>query len=115
MISSLWAQGETNRLGQGNDGNRSTPIHRIGLFDESGKQITEKDPKPFSTKQTCGQCHDYEKIATGWHFNGHDFRPHVAGYIYAGTIRDLALGIRQTELQSFSRWQLWPDGSRRTG
>ncbi|MHC5096632.1 MAG: cytochrome c3 family protein, partial [Planctomycetota bacterium] len=68
----LRAQEKKELLGQGNDGNRSTPIHRIGLFDESGKQIMAKDAKPFSTKQTCGKCHDYDQIASGWHFNGHD-------------------------------------------
>jgi len=53
----LRAQEKKELFGQGSDGNRSTPIHRVGLFDESGKQITATDPKPFSTKQTCGQCH----------------------------------------------------------
>jgi hypothetical protein len=72
MVGLLWAQDESKLLGQGSDGNRSTPIHLIGLFDESGKQIKAKDSKPFSTKQTCGQCHDYGQIASGWHFNGHD-------------------------------------------
>ncbi len=42
------------------------------LFDEDGTMI---DPvhginadKPYSPKQTCGKCHDYEKITMGFHF-----------------------------------------------
>lgn len=42
------------------------------LCDEHGKVI---DPvhginldKPYSPKQTCGKCHDYNKITEGFHF-----------------------------------------------
>lgn len=42
------------------------------LYDEDGNII---DPvnginaeKPFSPKQTCGKCHDYDKITIGFHF-----------------------------------------------
>jgi hypothetical protein len=42
------------------------------LYDESGNVI---DPvhgingdKPYSPKQTCGKCHDYNKITEGFHF-----------------------------------------------
>jgi len=42
------------------------------LYDEDGNII---DPvkginadKPYSPKQTCGKCHDYEKITRGFHF-----------------------------------------------
>ncbi len=62
---------ENKLLGDGNDGNRSGPVHLLQLMDENGKPIraADKDAKPFSTKQTCGQCHDYETISQGWHFN----------------------------------------------
>lgn len=61
-------------IGEGNDGNRSMPVHHFELFDETGMQIraTDKDAKPFSLKKTCGECHDYETISGGWHFNSHD-------------------------------------------
>lgn len=64
---------DTERLGDGNDGNRSRPVHVIELLDETGVQIRAGDakPQPFSTRQTCGKCHDYEAIAKGWHFNPH--------------------------------------------
>lgn len=42
------------------------------LFDEEGNVI---DPvhganadRPYSPKQTCGKCHDYEKITKSYHF-----------------------------------------------
>lgn len=28
----------------------------------------ENSEQPFSTRQTCGTCHDYEKITGGFHF-----------------------------------------------
>ena len=44
----------------------------FNLYDEDGNII---DPvhginadKPYSPKQTCGKCHDYEKITMGFHF-----------------------------------------------
>ncbi len=65
---------DKERIGEGNDGNRSGPVHHFELFDEAGMKIRAEDesPNPFSLKKTCGECHDYEKIAAGWHFNGHN-------------------------------------------
>ncbi len=44
----------------------------FNLLDEKGNII---DPvngintdKPYSPKQTCGKCHDYDKITKGYHF-----------------------------------------------
>ncbi|MDB6026984.1 MAG: hypothetical protein JWM68_3207, partial [Verrucomicrobiales bacterium] len=37
-------------------------------FDEQGKPQEIKMP-PYSPKQTCGRCHEYESISHGWHFN----------------------------------------------
>jgi len=53
------------------DGGRNIPVHRLELNDELGDVIIpgSQNVLPVSTKQTCGQCHDYAKIATGWHFN----------------------------------------------
>ncbi|BCS98609.1 hypothetical protein DSLASN_42410 [Desulfoluna limicola] len=28
----------------------------------------ENDDAPFSTRKTCGACHDYETITKGYHF-----------------------------------------------
>lgn len=54
------------------DGNRTTPVHLIPLFDENNEPIipTEANPFPFSARMTCGPCHDYDTIRGGWHFNG---------------------------------------------
>jgi len=65
---------EVELIGQGSDGNRGTVVHVIELFDDEDKRIrpTDSNPKPFSPRQTCGKCHDYEMISGGWHFNSHD-------------------------------------------
>lgn len=52
----------------------------FSLYDEDGYLI---DPvnginadKPYSPKQTCGKCHDYDKITKGFHFQqGKDEKP----------------------------------------
>ena len=45
------------------------PFH---LRDEEGNVIDpvagENADKPYSPKQTCGECHDYDKITEGYHF-----------------------------------------------
>ena len=53
------------------DGSRARPVHLIPLYDEHGDDIRPNfdSPMPFSTRQTCGDCHDYDKIKMGWHFN----------------------------------------------
>jgi Cytochrome c554 and c-prime len=53
------------------DGGRVLPVHRISLNDEFGDLIVPggQNVLPVSTRQTCGQCHDYDTIACGWHFN----------------------------------------------
>lgn len=58
-------------FGDISDGSAARKIHRINIFTEEGDIIKAGDnlPLPFSTKQTCGRCHNYEKIARGWHFN----------------------------------------------
>ena len=56
------------------DGGRNTPVHRLALNDEFGDKIVPDAPDalPLSTRKTCGQCHDYDAIASGWHFNMSD-------------------------------------------
>jgi len=45
------------------------PFH---LLDEDGRAIDpvngKNADKPYSPKQTCGACHDYDKITRGYHF-----------------------------------------------
>ena len=61
-------------LGDESDGSMAHPIHQIPLLAEEGDEIgPDDDPVlPFSTKQTCGACHTYDVIATGWHFSAAD-------------------------------------------
>ncbi|MEI6645441.1 MAG: cytochrome c3 family protein [bacterium] len=53
------------------DGGRVIPVHRLALNDEFGDLIVPgtQNVLPISTRKTCGQCHDYDTIAGGWHFN----------------------------------------------
>ncbi|MBN1392383.1 MAG: hypothetical protein JW947_06220 [Sedimentisphaerales bacterium] len=68
---SFAADANTSFSGDNSDGSRAVPVHLIPLLDEEGDKITpDAEPLlPFSTRQTCGDCHDYEKIRHGWHFN----------------------------------------------
>lgn len=53
------------------DGSRTPPVHLLPLLDNEGNEIipTNNPDKPFSTRFTCGECHDYDAIRQGWHFN----------------------------------------------
>ena len=62
-------------------GTQTKMVHRIPIYDqpifegEDPMKITptgEPPIMPMSTRNTCGQCHDYEKISSGWHFNAMD-------------------------------------------
>lgn len=59
------------KLGDVSDGSRSVPVHLIRLYDEQNLLVRPQEEllMPFSTRQTCGPCHNYEKISKGWHFN----------------------------------------------
>lgn len=71
---SAFADGEKKLLGDHGSGSRSNFVHLIELFDEEGEKILLDDEPllPFSTKQTCGECHSYDIISSGWHFNAAD-------------------------------------------
>ncbi|MCX6569247.1 MAG: hypothetical protein NT147_09395, partial [Candidatus Aminicenantes bacterium] len=81
------------------DGNRTTPVHLIPLRDENDEPIipTETDPLPFSTRFTCGPCHDYKTIQGGWHFgamtatkNGRPGEPWIRFDPKTGTVLPLS-------------------------
>jgi len=62
-------------LGDESDGSLAHPVHLIPLLTEEGDEIAPDDNPllPFSMQQTCGgECHSYEIISTGWHFNAAD-------------------------------------------
>ena len=57
------------------DGSRSAAVHRIPLYDEDNAEIdpaAEGEALPFSERRTCNKCHDYARIAKGWHFSAFD-------------------------------------------
>ena len=62
------------KVGDISDGSRSVPVHLIQMIDEDSSVIrTDDQPMlPFSSKNTCGECHDYNKIRNGWHFTAGD-------------------------------------------
>jgi hypothetical protein len=62
------------KLGDVADGSRADHVHVLDLRDETGSLIRPDDQIaiPFSTRQTCQECHDYKTISGGWHFNGID-------------------------------------------
>lgn len=53
---------------------RSQYVHRILIYDAQGRRISPDDdnPAPYSPKETCAKCHDYEAISHGYHFNAPD-------------------------------------------
>jgi len=70
-------------IGDAGDGSRSNFVHL-----------------PFSMRQTCGDCHSYDKIAKGWHFNAaqQEITPGRVGqawiYIDRATATQLPVGYR---------------------
>ena len=62
---------EERLLGDVDDGSLGVAVHNHRLYDEEGEKISPDDflVLPFSTKQTCGDCHNYQIISKGWHFN----------------------------------------------
>ncbi len=82
-LATVWAQeapeAEKALLGDESDGSRAHSVHLIPLIAENedgqkGDPIKpDADPLlPFSTKFTCGECHSYDLIQHGWHFNAVD-------------------------------------------
>jgi len=78
LLPLLWAisaHAQTGQfVGDTSDGNRSRFVHLLRLYDEFGHIVRPDDRPlmPFSPKETCRKCHDYEAISRGWHFNAAD-------------------------------------------
>jgi hypothetical protein len=75
----------------------------IKLLDQDSSVIwlDESPLMPFSTKNTCGSCHNYQKISTGWHFSAGDSSA-VSGrpgqpWIYADpySVTQIPLSLRE--------------------
>jgi len=75
LVLALPAGADTAKLlGDESDGSRAVPVHLIDLLGEEGQRIGPDDEPvlPFSTRWTCGECHDYDTISRSWHFNAAD-------------------------------------------
>lgn len=57
---------------------RSPYTHVIELYDASNRPIrpSDSDARPYSPKNTCKKCHDYDRIVQGYHFSTADQRRH---------------------------------------
>jgi hypothetical protein len=45
------------------------PSHpEIELIDYDGNEISLESNIPYSPKNTCGECHDYDEITNAYHF-----------------------------------------------
>ncbi|MCJ7776830.1 MAG: hypothetical protein MUP16_00715 [Sedimentisphaerales bacterium] len=116
---SVAADANSKFMGDVSDGSRAISVHLIPLIDDEGDKITPAvEPLlPFSTCQTCGVCHDYEKISHGWHFNTAE--PNVAPgrggqpwiLVDAGTVTQIPLSYRtwpwafKPELLDLTSWK----------
>ncbi len=40
----------------------------IALKGYDGKDLALDSQEPYSPKQTCGECHEYDEITNGYHF-----------------------------------------------
>jgi hypothetical protein len=76
LLASTVFAAEEQMLGDNPDGSRTPATHLIPMLAEPlpGRQPdqiypTDNPLQPFSTKATCGACHDYNAVSSGWHFN----------------------------------------------
>ena len=40
----------------------------VELIGYDGKPLTKTSTEPYSPKLTCGECHEYDQITNGYHF-----------------------------------------------
>ncbi|HNT34942.1 MAG TPA: hypothetical protein PKH07_08095, partial [bacterium] len=71
-------------------------VHRITLYDENGEVIDPEDDfaPVYSPKGTCGKCHAYDQIASGWHFNASDSDRPTGRRAQAWLYTDQRMGIQ---------------------
>jgi len=83
------------------DGSRTRYVHAIPLYPEDrdldkGFKITPDQtyPMPFSMRWSCNNCHDYDRIAKGFHFNSTDGSPQPGRLAQPWIYVDPALGVQ---------------------
>ncbi len=93
---------DQKKIGDVSDGSLAVPVHLIGLLDGEGDKISPgvEPVLPFSMRQTCSDCHSYEIISRGWHFNAVDVNavPGRKGqpwiFVDSGTCTQIPLSYR---------------------
>jgi len=50
------------------EGSEESSHPEIILMDYEGNEISLKSNVPYSPKNTCGECHDYDDITNAYHF-----------------------------------------------
>ena len=95
-------------LGDESDGSRAHPVHLIPLMTEEGEKVASDDDPllPFSTKETCGECHSYATVSKGWHFNAADSDLGVEGHGRVG--QPWILADARTGIQIPISYRPWP-------
>ncbi|MBN2130395.1 MAG: hypothetical protein JW741_12905 [Sedimentisphaerales bacterium] len=74
-MAQLEPAAEEELIGAIKEGSHTQAVHLIELYyedflgDKMQVQPDDDPAMPFSTRLTCGECHDYAAIASGWHFN----------------------------------------------
>jgi hypothetical protein len=58
------------------------PHPEIALMDYDGNEISLDSNVPYSPKNTCGECHDYDAITNAYHFQ--QGRTDADGHIIVG-------------------------------
>ncbi len=74
IISMQAGADDEPKIGDHSDGSRAVAVHLVDLLDGQGNKIYLEDETllPFSNAQTCRECHDVDKVASGWHFNANN-------------------------------------------
>lgn len=62
----VWAAGDSHYARSDSD---KRFLHHIDLYDVNNRIIGPDSDHPYSTRNTCGRCHDYSTILHGWHSN----------------------------------------------
>lgn len=114
------------------DLSRAKSVHRIPLYDENGSPIrpgVDNPVRAMSQRKTCGYCHDYDKISSGWHFDaaepnvpaGRPGEPWLVTDVATGTQLPVSArgwaGTFKPEQVGLTPWQMmlsfgrhWPGG-----
>jgi hypothetical protein len=116
FISPLLLISQNDHINQTWDGSRTTAVHRIQLKDGFDQLVVPTGSYcfPYSTRNTCAPCHDYDLIKKGLHFDAASPKPGPPGepWVWAdpktGTVLPLSYhgwpGVWKPEELNLSAW-----------